>query len=499
MASKTRRVIKNTLIQAASQLVTWTLSWALLILLPRYLGDEGFGKLFFALSYTLIFGTLINFGIHTYLVKQVAVLRTDDHDDGPRTEMRELEKLLGNVLLMKLVFSVAAYLLMCSLIFVLPYDALTRQAVCILAISTCIGSITLATGTVFQGLEEMVMPNVALIAEKVLTTLGAAILLINGAGLIAVCWLFVFTSAVNMMILLYSLRRRLTFRLEFDRLIMKQILVGGLPFLIWIVFGEIYVRIDVLMLSLMTDDSVVGWYGAAFRVYSTLLFIPHILNTAVFPALARLASRADEEDAGAFSLATDRLMTFLLFASVPVGLGLFHVAPVLVTLLYGTGPFQNAAPSLQIFSALVVLVCVDVMLGSILIARGKEKQWAYMAVTAAVFNPLMNAWLIPLTQRLYGNGGIGAAIATLLTEMLMMTGALCLMPSGMVTTRGLWSGARALLAGLVMLLVLRMLGSDNLILIVVVGALTYVVAALAVQVIPKEDTAHILHAVRNRL
>ena len=49
--SKTRLALKNTAIQAASQLVTWTLSWILLVILPRYLGDVQFGKLFFAISY----------------------------------------------------------------------------------------------------------------------------------------------------------------------------------------------------------------------------------------------------------------------------------------------------------------------------------------------------------------------------------------------------------------------------------------------------------------
>ena len=44
--SKTRRALKNTAIQAASQLVTWTLSWFLLVILPRKLGDASFGKLF---------------------------------------------------------------------------------------------------------------------------------------------------------------------------------------------------------------------------------------------------------------------------------------------------------------------------------------------------------------------------------------------------------------------------------------------------------------------
>jgi len=43
--------------------------------------------------------------------------------------------------------------------------------------------------------------------------------------------------------------------------------------------------------------------------------------------------------------------------------------------------------------------------------------WTMVMIGAAVINPLMNLVLIPLTQHRYHNGGIGAAISLVLTEM----------------------------------------------------------------------------------
>lgn len=492
--SKTRRALKNTAIQAASQLITWTLSWILLVILPRKLGDANFGKLFFALSYGMIFSQLINLGVNTFLVREVAVLHPEaDLPEEENTRRRgQLRELLGNVFALKVVLAVVVYLLQSALIFVLPYDNVTRVAVLIIGLGSCLGAITQTLGGIFQGLENMLGPNVALIVEKTLVTGGCWLLLALGFDLRAVCWVHTLSQVLSFAIQFGWLQKLQRFTLGWDRALIRRVFLGGLPFLIWVIFGEIYVRIDVLMLSLMTSDAVVGWYGAATRLYGTLLFIPNILMTSVFPAMMRLGGGQDD---AAFGRASERLMNLLLFAAVPVAAGTIAVAGPFVTLLYGTGPFQQAAPNLQVLGGSILLVCIDVVLGTALIARGKEKPWAGMAIAAAFFNPLLNLWAIPYAQQHCGNGGVGAAWATLLTEVLMMLGALWLMPKDVFSRRNLLCGVKAVTLGVAMVLLLRWWGSQNLFLLITAGGAFYVPLALLIGVVPREDIAHIFHAV----
>ncbi|AKJ65554.1 flippase [Kiritimatiella glycovorans] len=495
MPGKTQRALRNSAIQGVSQVLTWSLSWVLLIMLPRFLGDEGFGTLFFALSYGTIFGTLLNLGINKYLVREVAVLNPIDKPGDEQDVFREkIRRLLGSVFAMKLALAVAVYALMAVTVVLLPYDRETVRAVWIIALAVCIGDMTLTLGSVFQGFENMMPPNFGLIAEKALTTGIAAALLLTGHGLLLVCWVYVGAAALNFAIVLGLLLRRISFRPVWDAAIMRAVFLGGLPFLIWVIFGQIYARIDAFMLSLMVDKAVVGWYGAAFRLYSTLLFIPHMLNTVVFPPLARMG--ADEEQGADFARASERLLNLLLFIAIPIGAGTALVAGPLVRLLYGEGPFLNTIPNLQIFGGSIVLVCIDVMLGSILISRGLQKQWAWMAVAAAAFNPVMNAWMIPLTQKLYGNGGIGAAWATLLTELLMMGGALYLMPRGILRPQSIVVGLKGLLAAALMSAAVIAVESDNLFVVIAVGAAVYVPAALLLGIPPRKDLRHLLHALK---
>ena len=491
--SKTRRALKNTAIQAAGQLITWTLSWILLVILPRKLGDANFGKLFFALSYGMIFSQLINLGVNTFLVREVAVLHpapelSDEENASRRSKLRAL---IGNVFSLKLALALVVFLVQSSLIFALPYDNATRMAVLIIGIGSCLGAIGQTLGGVFQGMENMLGPNLALILEKIVITGGCWVLLALGYNLNAVCWAHTVAQVLSFLLQLGWLQKLERFGFAWDKVLIRRVFLGGLPFLVWVIFGEIYVRIDVLMLSLMTSDAVVGWYGAATRLYGTLLFIPNILMTSIFPAMMRLGGGQDE---GAFGRASERLMNLLLFAAVPVAAGTVAVAVPFVKLLYGAGPFQQAAPNLQILGGSILLVCVDVVLGTALIARGKEKPWAGMAIAAAFFNPVLNLWAIPYAQQHFGNGGIGASWATLLTEVLMMFGALWLMPKGVFSRRNLVCGLKALALGTAMVLLLRWWGTQNLFLLIGAGGAFYLPLALLIGVVPREDIAHLFHA-----
>jgi len=492
--SKTRLALKNTAIQGVSQVATWTLSWILLVILPRYLGDTHFGKLFFAVSYGTIFSTLINLGVNTFLVKEVAILRPVPGMGEAEVARRRsgLHAMLSNVLTFKLGLAAAVYVVQSALIYVLPYDGATREAVLIVGLGTCLGAVTQTLGGAFQGIEYMLAPSAVLVVEKILITGGCALLLWHGYGLESVCWAHTGASAVSLILSLGWLYRREPFGLAWDAPTLRRIFVGGLPFLVWVVFGEIYIRIDVLMLSLMTSDAVVGWYGAAARLYGPLLFIPNILTTSIFPAMMRMGS--DRLDEAAFSRASERLMNLVLFAAIPISAGTIAVANPLVRLLYGPGPFENAGPNLQVLAFSILLVCIDVVLGTALIARGKEKPWALMAVAAAVFNPLVNLWAIPLSVRLWGNGGLGAAAATALTELLMMFGALRLMPRGVFSRRNVFVGLKGCVLGAAMLALLRWWGTENLFLLIPAGALFYLPLALLLGVLPREDFYHMRHA-----
>ena len=92
-----------------SQVVTWTSDLALTAALGRSLGDAGFGQLYLAISFGMIFNVLVEFGLDQQLVRAVA----------PRARLAS--EYLVNSLAIKAVLAGIAYTLIVLLIQVLEY------------------------------------------------------------------------------------------------------------------------------------------------------------------------------------------------------------------------------------------------------------------------------------------------------------------------------------------------------------------------------------------
>lgn len=479
----TRKLLHNISFQMVTQATTWILTWVFTITIPRYLGDDGFGRLFFALSISMVFGVLSDLGINTYLLKEVS----RDRQGAPR--------LLANVLAIKGVLAVLLYGALVVAVRFLNLEPETVTVTYVVGISYLVGSMGLTLASFSQGLELPSMPARALILDKALVTVFSVSALALGYGLVAVAWVFLLGSLASTGYMASRLYRMVPFGLSLDGAEARRILKGAAPFLIWIVFSEIYIRVDVLMLNQMTSDSVVGWYGAAFRLYCALLFIPNIFMITVFPVLSRKFAESGESAI----IASRRSLNFTLLVAVPIGMGTMLVARPVVGLLFDMSQFSHTVENLEIFGLSMIFVCVDVVLGSVLIANDKQRQWSYCAIGAAGLNLGLNAWLIPRFQAYMGNGGCGAALATLLTEVFMLVCALGLMPAGIFDRSNLITAFKACLAGLLMTAVVGAVPGLGLVGMILVGGATFVAAALLLRVVPREDTAHIKHAILGRI
>jgi O-antigen/teichoic acid export membrane protein len=169
-----------------------------------------------------------------------------------------------------------------------------------------------------------------------------------------------------------------------------------------------------------------------------------------------------------------------------------------VSLLFGLGEFHHSVANLQIFGLSMVFVCIDVVLGSVLIANDRQKQWSIAAIGAAALNPLLNLVLIPYTQARFGNGGYGAALATLFTEIFMMVVAIKLLPPGILDASSGRIAAKVAAAGGLMLLALSPYPALGLFPAILLGAVAYMAGVFLFRAFPRKDLQHLLHAVRSR-
>ncbi|MFA7204482.1 MAG: oligosaccharide flippase family protein, partial [Candidatus Caldatribacteriota bacterium] len=67
-----QRILKNSLFLLLSNIVSKILAFFYIIYIARYLGAEGFGVFSFALAFTSIFGVLVDLGLNSLTVREIA-------------------------------------------------------------------------------------------------------------------------------------------------------------------------------------------------------------------------------------------------------------------------------------------------------------------------------------------------------------------------------------------------------------------------------------------
>jgi O-antigen/teichoic acid export membrane protein len=213
---------------------------------------------------------------------------------------------------------------------------------------------------------------------------------------------------------------------------------AALPFLGWNLALRVYGEIDKILLAIFATDAVVGWYAAAYRIVFLPGFIATLIMTPLLPVLSRHAA-----DRGAFRETLRQSVDLVLLSTLPLTALIIGLAPAIPSTLHWSAPFSNSIPLLIILAFHVPLAAVDVMLGTALVALHREGRWFGVAVLAVVFNLSLNVVLIPILQSATGNGAIAAATVTLMTELLMLGGALILLPRWAVARASAVTAAKA--------------------------------------------------------
>jgi O-antigen/teichoic acid export membrane protein len=453
-----------------SQSATWVSSVTLLLVAPRQLGDYAFGRLSFAIVYVGFFELFSLFGTGTFLIKVVS------------RDSALVARYVANTVVMKLLLTLLLIGVALALAVALGYD----REVVLLIFAYCIGMLFNAlnnavTGSL-QGMQKMGRPAMLEVARAYVGSTLALIVLMSGGSLLAYALTFNFACAIPLLANAAYIRPSLGPNRDIDPRLWKEIMAGGFPFFILSALVTFYAMIDVPLLESFSGSDTVGWYSLAYRWVSMPAFLAVSVSTAFFPTLSAQSVHVPEF----FARTANRALHLVVLLATPAALGIALIAGDFINTFYGS-EFHQSVPLMRILALHIPLVAIDIVLGSVAIASDRQRRWVIVAVIAAIFNPLVNIAAIPVADRLYGNGAIGAATVTVLTEVILTIGALRLRPAGVLDR----ATGRLLLrigaASLTMLPVVLLLGAAPLPVKIVAGAATYGLASLALGTISTHD------------
>ena len=394
---------RNVRVLAGSQLITWTMTLLWTLVVPRALGPAGLGMIMAAWSITGILGVILGLGTRNYLVRE-SVVRPD-----------AAPQLIGTALVLRVILS--------PLIFgaALVYGQIVdwgHEAMIVLflaAAATVFVQIAEPLQAGFQATERMEYLAYSDIISKSGQGLVGIVVVLIGFGTIGVtaCWA-VMTGLV-VLLDLYWLRGVVHLDLRTNVRHMVAIAKASVPYWAFGLFFMLYLWIDFVMLSLLTNDEVVGWYAVPTRLFQTAMFLPVAVATAWLPHFVRGFEQGDEK----LKHAARQPVELVLLLSLPIAALTAAAADPIIHLLYGS-KYANSVPVMVILGLCIPAMYMNIMLSQVLIAMNRQATWTWVMAGTTIVNPLFNLALIPLTQHRYDNGAIGAAISLLLTEIVVV-------------------------------------------------------------------------------
>jgi len=480
-AERARTVSKNFVVLSATRVVIWASAFMLMIFLPRYLGPVNYGRFYLGQSVAGLFALLIDFGGNYSISKAVS----RNHEN--------VGHILADSLGIRAILWVVVFVLLIAYMNLVNYPQSEKVILLIFGISLLWSSARSILGYCYSGFELMEYPSYATMAETVFVSAVGIAALLAGVGPVGFSVITVLGGGLSFLVCVRFVPIIVSAIPAVDWQNSFRLLKKGIPYFLNTLFGVVYYRIDTVMLSLMAPERVVGWYGASYRFFDSLMFVPLIITGVLYPLMTRLW----HNDPSAMNRTVQKSLDLIMIAGIPVSVGIFAFSKDIIGFFYGLEGYGASVLLLKIFAVGNLLVYVDVIIGTVLLASDKQFQLSLNAFAAIFVNVGLNYFLITRCQTEFGNGGIGSAIATVVTEFFVMTRMVFMLPKSVFESLHIGVQLKVLLAGGFMAISIWIIGRTSLIWIAqgTLASLLFVLSLFVLKTFTPADLAMVQNTI----
>lgn len=187
---------------------------------------------------------------------------------------------------------------------------------------------------------------------------------------------------------------------------------GNIVYFIPTIAGTIYHALDKTMLGLLQDTTVQnGYYEQAFKIIQILTVVTTSLSTVVLPRVTFLEHENKREE---LKNVHEKSFQTVFIIAFPLLFGVISISERFIPMFFGSD-YIGSVPILNILAILLLIIGLDNLIGAQgLTARGLQKKYGYGTIIGLVCNLFLNYFLIK------SYGGIGAAIASVISEFIIL-------------------------------------------------------------------------------
>lgn len=471
---------RNFALLVGTQMATWSMAIVLSVVTQRVLGTNDYGVLGTAAALWAVAIVIAGLGGNTL----VSVDLSRDRARGRST--------VANALAARAVaFSVVAVAAL-FIAFKL-FDRTTLQVVAIGAVGALF---TLQSELARSALNSVnrfaIMAKLDIVAKTGIVVAGCAVLLLGG-GVLAFSGVVAAVSACVGVAALVRTRQLASGPFRWTRSGMLDMSRRGSVYLFTDVVYVVYIQIDVLIIASVASKTEVGYYNSASLLVGSLVFIPSILMITAFPRMARL----HQEDPNAGAMLIGSSIRSIILIAFPICLGAALVAEQIVV-LQGGEAFRPASQVLVVFTVALGAQFLNILLGNYLISIDRTRFFNVLLFCMTAITIPLDLILVPFARDRFDNGAIGGAMATVITEVIMVVAMAALLGRVILTRRLLVRFAKAGTAAVAMLAAVWPLRDEVLPVPIAVGAVTYVGVLILLRAFEPEEL-DLLRGVTRRL
>lgn len=463
-----KTIMKNSIVLLLSQIITFAIGFAYITYTARYLGVEEFGAFSFAIAFSGIFTIFIDFGINTLVVRDLS--RDKSHAD----------VYLGNIFALKLLTSTIVYLLIIVAVQLLGYSGEILFTIYLMSLSNVLLSLNNTFYAIFQSYEKFEYQSVGTVFSSLIMLAGILIAVRMNFGIVEISAVYVIT---NLIVLLFNgiicFKRFTIPRCLIDKKLITGIACSAIPFGLSTIFVTGINSIDVIMLRNMAGNEAVGLYSAAGRIISYFIYVPVIINLAVYPAMTRFYVSSRKS----LGLITKEYLKFMLIISAPIGAGIFILAPKIIGSVYGDA-YVSSIIIMQMLIWSTVFIYNNAAYVRLFESVNKQVFVTFINGICLAVNIILNLILIPKYSY------FGACITSVVTQLMfitMITYFAYQQGYGLEVGRLAGIVARIIAASAVLIVSLLALNSFNILIQVIVSAALYFGVLVALKGLDNDD------------
>jgi O-antigen/teichoic acid export membrane protein len=244
--------------------------------------------------------------------------------------------------------------------------------------------------------------------KQIVTLACVALLVALGASLTPFFAVLTITGLVVVALAPWLAGWEMFVRPRLDRIEQRALLRRALPLAVALVLGQIYFRLVILLMSLISDPQQTGYFGGSLRAMEALVNIPIVVAGVALPVLAAAA----RDDRARLRYAIDGLSEGAVIAGVLIVLVTVRAAEPVMTIIGGhafrpSGAVLRIQVGALLFGALVQIWAVS------LLAVGRQRELILANALGLLGVTIFAAVLVgPFGAR-------GGAAASVLGDMLL--------------------------------------------------------------------------------